>query len=391
MMSNPSRIRRLARAAAATACLLAAIALAFALIWPVTDLIAQHDVGSMKGIARAAQLPEAREAVRTQLLTLGAGVFAAGALVYTALNFRLSRHGQVTDRFTKSVQQLGSKKLDVRIGGIYAMEQIARDSRRYHPAVIEVLVTFTREHSHDQNNMASERAVRPDVQAAVTVIGRRNSSYDPGGMALFCDLHGANLANANLALGNFAVATLYDADLTRARFTDANLSGATLYNAILTGAYAVGANFAEAILTGAKVTAANFSGVDLSRALLIDADLSGTVLLDANLTNANLIRTNLTDAKLADAKLIDAQLSDANLTRANLKRARLRGAFLGGANLVSTSFLGADMSKTSLLGASIVGADFSGANLTGAMWPKEYPEPPGWTLADKHGQLKRTL
>lgn len=394
MMSNLPPIRRLVRGAAVTACLLAAVALAFALIWPVTDLIAQHDVGSMEGIARAIHLQEAREAVRTQLLTVGAGVLAVGALLYTALNFRLSRQGQVTDRYTKSVEQLGSSMLDVRIGGIYALERIARDSRRDHSAVIEVLVAFAREHSHDQwpsdnNDDTLERATRPDVQAAVTVIGRRNSSYDPGGMALFCDLHGANLADANLALGNFAVATLYNADLTRARFTDANLSGATLNNSMLTGAYAVGANFVEAILTGATITAAVFSGVNLSGALLADADLSGTDVSAANLTNANLLRANLTEANLADAKLIDAQLLDANLTRTNLKRARLKGANLAGADLVGTSFLGADMSNTWLYGASVVGADFSAANLAGAMWPKDFPEPLGWVRGEKNGPLKR--
>ena len=48
-------------------------------------------------------------------------MFAAGALVLTALNFNLSRRtfelteqGQVTDRFTKAIEQLGSDKLDVR-------------------------------------------------------------------------------------------------------------------------------------------------------------------------------------------------------------------------------------------------------------------------------------
>jgi len=82
------------------------------------------------------------EAVRTQLLTLGAGVFAVGALTFTARNFVLSRRtveltrqtlelaqqAQVTDRHTKAIQHLGSDKLDVRIGGLYALERVARDS-----------------------------------------------------------------------------------------------------------------------------------------------------------------------------------------------------------------------------------------------------------------------
>jgi hypothetical protein len=46
-----------------------------------------------------------------RLLTLGAGLLDAGALAFTALNFRLSSQGQVTDLYTKAVEQLGSDKL----------------------------------------------------------------------------------------------------------------------------------------------------------------------------------------------------------------------------------------------------------------------------------------
>ncbi|MGH3218423.1 MAG: hypothetical protein ACRDPY_06785 [Streptosporangiaceae bacterium] len=39
----------------------------------------------------------------------------------------------MTDRYTKAIEQLGHDKLDVRIGGIYALERIARDSAKGHP------------------------------------------------------------------------------------------------------------------------------------------------------------------------------------------------------------------------------------------------------------------
>ena len=42
--------------------------------------------------------------------------------------YELTEQGQVTDRYTKAIEQLGSDKLDVTIGGIYALERIARDS-----------------------------------------------------------------------------------------------------------------------------------------------------------------------------------------------------------------------------------------------------------------------
>src|SRR5689334_64926 len=105
--------------------------------------LARHDVGSAKGSV----LQTARDAARGRLLTLGAGLAAAGALMFTARNFMLSREGQVTDRYTKAIEQLGSDKLDVRIGGIYALERIARDSAKDHPTVMEVLTAFVREHS----------------------------------------------------------------------------------------------------------------------------------------------------------------------------------------------------------------------------------------------------
>ena len=70
---------------------IAAVVLAAAIVWavfvPVPDWLASHDVGS----AKPALVQTARDAARGRLLTLVAGLFAAGALVFTALNFTLSR------------------------------------------------------------------------------------------------------------------------------------------------------------------------------------------------------------------------------------------------------------------------------------------------------------
>ena len=142
---------------------IAAVVVAAAVSWwllvPATDWLARHDIGSAKG----ANFSAARDAARGRLLTLGAGLLAGGALLFTALNFNLLRRnseqadqwqrrthelteqGQVTDRYTKAVEQLGSDKLAVRIGGIYALERVARDSERDYPTVIEVLTAFVRE------------------------------------------------------------------------------------------------------------------------------------------------------------------------------------------------------------------------------------------------------
>jgi Pentapeptide repeats (8 copies) len=246
-----------------------AVAVAVILTWPVTDLIAAHDVGTINGPLRALHLQSAREAVRTQLLTLGAGVFAAGALVYTARNYTLTRRtvelteqGQVTDRYTKAIEQLGSDKVDVRIGGIYALERIARDSARDHKTVMEVLTAFIREHSREQWQQPSDTAetrngaTRPDVQAALTVVGRRNSQNDDPREIPVLNLRGAYLRGA----------LLIEANLSRADLTRADLSGANLYSAKLIEARLDDAQLADAYLLGAHLAGADFSGADLTGA-----------------------------------------------------------------------------------------------------------------------------
>ena len=230
---------------------------------------------------------------RDRLLTLGAGLFAAGALVFTARNFTLSREGQVTDRYTKAIEQLGSDKLDVRIGGIYALERVARDSARDHPTVVEVLTAFIREHSREQwppldsGGREPERSTRPDVQAAVTVIGRRDAKRH----------------------------------IRRIDLTDANLTGATLIGATLIGA-TVGTDLRNARLNTAALSAADFRNADLSAAFLFYVDLTGANLAGATLTHANLTWATLTRAFLNDADLTGATLTHANLTDASLFDAR---------------------------------------------------------------------
>lgn len=115
----------------------------------------------------------------------------------TALTLRavqLTEQGQVTDRYTRAIEQLGSDNLGVRIGGIYALGRIADDSPRDHPTVMEVLATFIRDVSQEPLRPPSGAksgtksvakadkgprlpgTARPDVDAAITVIGRRSLS-----------------------------------------------------------------------------------------------------------------------------------------------------------------------------------------------------------------------
>jgi hypothetical protein len=90
--------------------------------------------------------------------------------------------GQVAERFTHAIDQLGSEKLELRLGGIYGLEQSAKEpgDGGYRLVVFEVLTAYIRQHalrdleargSTTQLTYLGMRA--PDVQAAITVLGRR--------------------------------------------------------------------------------------------------------------------------------------------------------------------------------------------------------------------------
>ena len=287
--ARPRGIRWLIGIAAAVL----ALAIVWALLVPGADWLARHDVGSATG-----------SVLQTgRLLTLGAGLVAAGALLFTARTFILSREGQVTDRYTKAIEQLGSDKLDVRIGGIYALERVARDSAKDHPTVMEVLTAFVREHSREpwplpdpDDDEEPARLTRPDVQAALSVVGRRDAKRD----VQYIDLPRATLPRANLR----------GADLTGAVLTGAVLAGANLFGANLARANHNSAVLAGANLTHADLARANLDSADLTRADLARADLTGANLAGAHLTGAHLTGAHLTDARWPGGTQIPAGWRD---------------------------------------------------------------------------------
>ena len=237
--------------------------------------LAHHDAGP----ARQPRPPAARDAARGRVLAVGAGLLATGALVVTARSLARSRAGQVSGRCAQALEQLGGAELAGRLGGIRALEHVARDSPRRQPAVMEVLAAFIRERSRqpwpapDPGGRARERSPRPDVQAAITVVGRRLTGRDLSPVDLAgADLTGADLTGADLTGAVLAHAVLARADLLAARLVRADLCGADLGGARLTGADLDGAD-----LTGADLTDADLAGANLAGAELTGAELTGAL------------------------------------------------------------------------------------------------------------------
>ena len=153
-----------------------------------------------------------------------------------------------TERYARAMALLGDDKIEVRLGGIYTLERLARESSRDHGPIMEVLAAYTREHARWNEGETAPARVRADLQAILSVIGRRHAPFDPSQGHI--DLHGTSLARAYLPYANFQGAFLYETNLEGAILQGANLRGATLWKATLTGATLQGAHLEGADLTG---------------------------------------------------------------------------------------------------------------------------------------------
>ncbi|MEM1172507.1 MAG: pentapeptide repeat-containing protein [Cyanobacteria bacterium P01_H01_bin.35] len=112
---------------------------------------------------------------------------------------------------------------------------------------MEVLTSFIQETSSADNNEGeNQSSILTPIQAAITVIGRRNFSQDPKDKKL--DLSNAKLAKANLKGAYLQGAILQNIDLIKANLENTNLREANLENAYIGGAYLGEANLSQANL-----------------------------------------------------------------------------------------------------------------------------------------------
>jgi uncharacterized protein YjbI with pentapeptide repeats len=321
---------------------------------------------------------ERKDLVLAVAQILGGTALLSG-LYFTWRTLQVNREGQITERFTRAIDQLGmvddqGKRLfEIRIGGIYALERIARESEEDHWPVMEILTAYVRQHAparpeEDQQGEedpsvqkftrtsvtlgAAEEdsvevietsevtALAPDIQAIMTVLRRRTRSFGHGEPEPL-DLQETNLAGASLWRADFKGAWLVVANLSKANLMEANLSKANLVEAALDSANLSKANLSGAILWGATLSKARLMHADLR-----NADFSKANLVEVALDFADLSGAGLRNADLSGANLPGANLSEASLTRANLTRANLSQAYLAGTNLLGVQLTQAQLEET---------------------------------------------
>lgn len=220
---------------------------------------------SLTGADRQTAVNNARIGIAAVLAVLG----TAGGFAYTIRTYRLSRQGQISDRYIKAIEQLSNENPDIRIGGIYALYQTTRDAPEYRDTAIEVLAAYIRNRaawsnmqtptSHIARHVASQAATilpHADIRNALAILRDLVQSVSRKGL----DLSHVNLAGADLI-------EMY---LVDAKLTDSNLNGANLGKADMRGANLQRTELAKVQLYGANVTDVRLSRGQISEEALRD-------------------------------------------------------------------------------------------------------------------------
>jgi hypothetical protein len=287
------------------------------------------------GVIEIKDFLAAENSARSTLAQILGGIFVFTGLYFTATGLKnssstleLSRQGQITERYTKGVQQLSAKdQPDVVIGGIYTLGRIPKESPTDHWSIMEVLTAYVRRAAPVDRQVLEcnitespedvlSVAVRPNVQAVMHVLRQRNVELEKD-MAEKLNLEFSDLARVNLR-GATLNAALFDSSILKGGSLDDNAS--------LKGASFQYANLAYTSFAGAKLQTAVFAYAKCLRG----TDFTGADLTGADFRGSNfLVDTNFTNAVMNDADFSNLDLSKVvGLKKEQLQHTKLFGTTL---------------------------------------------------------------
>ncbi|MEM0942974.1 MAG: pentapeptide repeat-containing protein [Pseudomonadota bacterium] len=268
-----------------------------------------------QGLSRLAAIMADGDAEEIRNIAYAVGALLGALAILATIPFQLiktwmneraaltAEAGQITDRINKAVAQLGAEKtvkdatgertvpnLEVRLGGIYALERIAQDSLRDHIQVMEILTAYIRHNApardpslpdhearHSHKTMKKEPP-RIDIQASISVIGRRGDRQinKEHAESYRLDLKGCNLRLANMSgvKFNLSHALLSHSFLDSTDLDGAQMMGCDLSHCYMHGTMLNGTRLDKADLYKAELHGAKFSAVRLDRANLRNADFT---------------------------------------------------------------------------------------------------------------------
>jgi hypothetical protein len=266
---------------------------------------------------RGKDLAELENGARTTLVQIVGGIALLATFAATWMqiadarraserSLALTEQGQVTDRLTRAVEELGattssgSSRTEVRIGGIYSLGRVGVDSPRDRNAVDQILLAYLHANAAALNDdpLGGLVGSRTPACQQIWVIPRGDVQSTIKVLLMF---------PADQGYGDFRRLALSGVIASRGDFRQSQLTGSQL----------AGAKLGDARFDGSEMKFA-----DLRAACLLRATFVGVTLGHSDLRNADLREADLRGAHLEFADLRGADASTTkNLTRAQLRRA----------------------------------------------------------------------
>ncbi len=299
---------------------------------------------------------DAIEILKAYISAIGllAGVFAGVGLFANFYNStqdrKLNIEKMANERLVKSIEQLSSDKIYVRISGIHSLRGVAQDSEMNKDAIIATLDSFVIRHSignyrkslddlqkpscslivsspkdNDYIATAEERTVHSDVEAAIITISKliTDDKNTPTRYDRTClDLSRMKfIQKNNLKNNDFQQSIFVDSNLSKSFLNNSLFADAIIHKSIFSGATMKEVNFAsvtiksshfdsahlqKAIFKGSTVSESTFKSAELNEADLSYATFSYTDFADAVFANANLDGTIFIGKRLHDKQVISS-------------------------------------------------------------------------------------
>ena len=381
----------------------------FGIIYLSTDILKAYSNG------------EESKNIRSTILMLTALLGVSGIPLFIwRTNIAQSQASTARDRaytelFTKAIEQLGAEKpakkvimgedqtpttvddyvpnIEVRIGAIYALERIMKDSEKDAPAIVDTLAAYVRENcgepkleckipQHNEYKTTSEwiRSIklyvgnpwrpiegslvsrarelskqsqvnRADIKTALEIIGNRPKWLKDPKLFRYRVTKSPDLRNVN-----FQGWDLSHFDLSHCDLRGANMQGTILQNTKFQSANMAFAKLQGSNCESAKMHKVNFQLACLQGAILSSAILNGALLDSSELQCADLSFTDFEE----EATLINLQMQGAilkgitfneaifyhnNIQETVLDKASFQNVMIGSCKINACSMHGTDLSK----------------------------------------------
>lgn len=258
-----------------------------------------------------------------------AALIAAPLLTWRSYNLHrqanTAEQGLITDRISKAVEQLGAEKtvkkngqestqpnLEVRIGGLYALERIAQQNVEEHIQIMDILCAYVREklNFRDKSQNAPKQPLPDDVSTVFKIISRRSETqkekedawHGHDGQRYKFDYQLCNFANFNIWNLNFQNANFEHCDFSNSHLHQCKFEASVFFGALFNKTKFSHTEFREASfphlssngtptleVIEVKFLGCDFYGFDLKESIIDEkTQFDGSLFHDSNITAASL-------------------------------------------------------------------------------------------------------